>query len=131
MGGYFGGGILIRPARDDEHTDAPGEARFVFDEEGEDKGFVCLSRIQNKNGLECWVHDLNADGVYAAALIRKARLQAREWGFEKVWANVCNPQLAVSMRDHGWQIEQVLLTSPEGWVDGKRHKETKECRLIQ
>lgn len=72
-------------------------------------GFIKVSIIQNRDGLECWIHDLEGEGIGAARLMSRARRQAKEWGFDHVWANLNNPKLAMILRDHGWTLEQVIL----------------------
>jgi stress response protein SCP2 len=72
-------------------------------------GFIKVSIIENRNGTECWIHDLEAEGREAAVLMARARRQAKEWGFDEVWANVSHPRLAMTLRDHGWTLEQVVL----------------------
>lgn len=110
---------MIRDALPGEYPEATGEVRLVSLDGDEVKGLLCISRIQVKDEIQCWVHDLYSEGLDAAALMKRARNQAAEWDFEKIWANVMNPELALSMQKRGWKIEQVVLSSPEGWVTRK------------
>ena len=70
---------------------------------------VSVSEIDNRNGKECWIHDLAGEGMVVVKLLIKARHQAKEWGYDEVWANINNPRLAMILRDHGWDLEQVIL----------------------
>ena len=84
-------------------------ADLTFEEDG---GRVSVSKIVNRNGIECWIHDLecpDCKGTLAARLMARARRQASEWGFTEVWANVTNPRLAQVLRDHGWSLEQLIF----------------------
>jgi hypothetical protein len=100
---------MIRLALPDEFPLATGEVKFVFEENGSVKGYVCVSRIENKHGMECWIHDLAAEGQSAVVLMAKARSQAKEWGFKEVWANVGNPKLGFILRNNGWIFEQAIF----------------------
>lgn len=74
-----------------------------------DAGYIKVAIIDNKNGKECWIYELEAEGVGAAGLMSRARRQAKEWGFDEVHANVSNARLVKILNDHGWIIEQVIL----------------------
>lgn len=85
------------------------ETAFVAEQDGKITGYICMSRIQVKDGLECWIHMVEASGMDAVALMVRARKQASEWGFSEVWGTFSNPKLAMALRDHGWTLEQVIL----------------------
>lgn len=71
-------------------------------------GYVAVSRIENRNGSECWIHDLEATGE-AVELMARARGQARQWGFDEVTATVGNPKLVQVLLRSGWEINQFVL----------------------
>lgn len=71
-------------------------------------GHVTVSVIDNRDGKECWIHDVQGQGPTMAVLMAKARTQAKEWGFKEVWANVNNIRLSRILQDHGWPIEQAI-----------------------
>lgn len=73
------------------------------------EGTISVSIIENRGGLECWIHDLTGKGIEAVELMAKARSQAGEWGYATVMANVNNPRLADILVRHGWSVEQVIL----------------------
>jgi len=98
---------LIRPANEGEVSlPVAYEKCFVHDDDGV-KGHVCVSRIQQPHGVECWIHQLEGEG--AVELMLQAWDQATEWGFDEVWANVSNPRLAKVLMGRGWTPEQVIL----------------------
>lgn len=72
-------------------------------------GKITVSVIENRDGEECWIHDLEGQGAGVVALMARARRQAQEWGFSEVWANVSNPRLGQILRDHGWVLQQLVF----------------------
>lgn len=95
-------------------VDKPDTKTFQIGE-----GTISVSIIENRDGLECWIHDLTGEGIEAAELMAKARSQAKEWGYSVVMANVNNPKLADILVRHGWSIEQLILKGVVG-EDGNR-----------
>ncbi len=70
---------------------------------------IKLGIIEGKFGPECWIYELEGEGIDAVRLMIRARAQAKAWGFDDVWANVSNPRLAMALKDHGWSLEQLIL----------------------